>query len=179
MIKATKKHFNDMNEILEQYAHLDYRNNLYIEGIESGGVFELLLKDINKLRDAITEMLVENKSTGLTLQNSFHELLQNVDNLNKNSNSAATAINEAITVIDQIVFQTNILSLNAAVEATTVGKAGKGFVGKDTIKIDNHIKSINKAKMENNKKDKKETPKVQNTIEAVTSSNDNDEWASF
>jgi len=42
-------------------------------------------------------------------------------------NSKVTAINEAITIIDKIAFQTNILSLNAAVEAATAGEAGKGF----------------------------------------------------
>ncbi|WP_404317269.1 methyl-accepting chemotaxis protein [Malaciobacter canalis] len=42
-------------------------------------------------------------------------------------NEQTEAIAEAITVIDQIAFQTNILSLNAAVEAATAGEAGKGF----------------------------------------------------
>ena len=42
-------------------------------------------------------------------------------------NNQVQAINEAISVIDQIAFQTNILSLNAAVEAATAGEAGKGF----------------------------------------------------
>ncbi|MEA3304390.1 MAG: methyl-accepting chemotaxis protein, partial [Patescibacteria group bacterium] len=42
-------------------------------------------------------------------------------------NEKVAAILEAITVIDQIAFQTNILSLNAAVEAATAGEAGKGF----------------------------------------------------
>ncbi|RBQ27925.1 methyl-accepting chemotaxis protein, partial [Aliarcobacter vitoriensis] len=135
---------------------------------------------------SITQMLVENKSNGLTLDKSSNVLLGNVDKLNLSSNEAAasleetaaaleeitsnirnntnsiaqmasfsknvtqsasqgenlanqtnvsmdeinaqvTAINEAISVIDQIAFQTNILSLNAAVEAATAGEAGKGF----------------------------------------------------
>ena len=42
-------------------------------------------------------------------------------------NEESTKISDTISIISQIAFQTNILSLNAAVEAATAGEAGKGF----------------------------------------------------
>ncbi|RXK06631.1 cache domain-containing protein [Halarcobacter bivalviorum] len=52
-----------------------------------------------------------------------HQTATSMDEINTEVESIA----DAITVIDQIAFQTNILSLNAAVEAATAGEAGKGF----------------------------------------------------
>ncbi len=70
------------------------------------------------------------QTSSYTIKKSASEGLKQA-NLTINSMSeidqATIAITEAIEVIDQIAFQTNILSLNAAVEAATAGEAGKGF----------------------------------------------------
>ncbi|MEA3513696.1 MAG: methyl-accepting chemotaxis protein [Campylobacterota bacterium] len=59
-------------------------------------------------------------SNGEKLANSTSDAMDNIV-------QEVSSISEAIEVIDQIAFQTNILSLNAAVEAATAGEAGKGF----------------------------------------------------
>ena len=57
---------------------------------------------------------------GETLAN---DTLNSMDDINNSTQK----VYDAISVISQISFQTNILSLNAAVEAATAGEAGKGF----------------------------------------------------
>jgi methyl-accepting chemotaxis protein len=69
---------------------------------------------------AYAKNVTKSSQSGINLANQTSKSMDEI-------NQQVTAINEAITVIDQIAFQTNILSLNAAVEAATAGEAGKGF----------------------------------------------------
>lgn len=107
-----------------------------------------------KLAEGTTQQAASIQETSSTLEESasmIHQTTQNTkeaDNLARQTKEAAnkgnvemrdmlgsmeelkkssSEIGKIIKVIDEIAFQTNILSLNAAVEAARAGDAGKGF----------------------------------------------------
>jgi len=66
---------------------------------------------------------VDVKSSSTKGEKLANDTLNSMDDINNSTQK----VYDAIGVIAQISFQTNILSLNAAVEAATAGEAGKGF----------------------------------------------------
>ena len=116
------------SESLSQNVNLLSQN-----AIKQATSLEEISNSIDKITDTISS--TNNKSQEMFKISSAtkESSLQGKDFANQTASSIEEinehvhSILEAITVIDQIAFQTNILSLNAAVEAATAGEAGKGF----------------------------------------------------
>jgi methyl-accepting chemotaxis protein len=93
---------------------------------ETAAALEQITSTIQANTQATTKMsqLAQNvTSSAQSGQSLANQTAKSMDDIN----IQVSSINDAIEVIDQIAFQTNILSLNAAVEAATAGEAGRGF----------------------------------------------------
>ena len=143
------KGLNNLSNIINQMLQQNKENGLVLDDSS-----KILLENVNLLNKSSNETAVSLEETAAALEEITNTVANNTERISTMANhskelsnsieegqklanvtvESMDSINEqtqsianAITIIDQIAFQTNILSLNAAVEAATAGEAGKGF----------------------------------------------------
>ena len=109
-VKLLEVSSNEQSALLEETTGSieDIMNNIRSTSSNS--------KDMSKIANEVTKY-----------SNDGHKLAEETSEAMTNIYGKVDAILESIDTIKQISFQTNILSLNAAVEAATAGESGKGF----------------------------------------------------
>ncbi|QKF68353.1 Cache sensor-containing MCP-domain signal transduction protein [Arcobacter venerupis] len=131
MLQENKMNGLSLNESSEDLlANVDILNR-------SSNNTAVSLEETAASLEEITSTIISNTQSIATMVKYSDELSKSINIGQELANSSVESMNQineqtksisdAIKVIDQIAFQTNILSLNAAVEAATAGEVGKGF----------------------------------------------------
>ncbi|MBT5491268.1 hypothetical protein HOK00_02955, partial [bacterium] len=124
-INTTKSStFNSMNDNISVLSSNANRQAASLE--ETSAAVEEISGNLNNTANK-NQLMLKEANIGLQTSQEGLNKLEITSKIVEEINDYQTKIEEATKVIDQIAFQTNILSLNAAVEAATAGEHGKGF----------------------------------------------------
>lgn len=145
------KDINQLNAVMQSFAQVDFRprfepaDSMLQESLNkvSLEVSQMLSDntDASKTLDAKTQILKENvMALNQATNDQYKELgesTQTIDNIAELTNQIndraqdmlrqSEDIKSVITIIDDIAAQTNLLALNAAIEAARAGEHGRGF----------------------------------------------------
>lgn len=94
-----------------------------MEASEDGAYIQQSSVSVIEMTDQGNELMASSMKQMASIDQIVHEAVVKVDGLDKH----AQEISELVSVIQSIAAQTNLLALNAAIEAARAGEAGKGF----------------------------------------------------
>ncbi len=125
---------NSLNNLSSASNTMSKEAKVTMDGSQEVSVsLEQMNQAVSDLSEKIESMLASINSIAQEAANG-EKISKDAKEQSKTTSSAMIRLNEesakisqTISIITQIAFQTNILSLNAAVEAATAGEAGKGF----------------------------------------------------
>ena len=183
----------ELNKEQKNYAEL-----MDLFGYENQNLKSALLdlqKNMSNSTNRAKESLKSSKTVEENFEKAFNDINVIIDNLNdlmKRSNNIASVIKglskkaveieKSAEMINEVVMQIKILSLNASVEAASAGEAGKGFavvatevknLANKTSAVATQIKNAVKAIQHSTKNTDQEFNLIDNNIQVIHNNTNN------